>query len=110
MYALINSPKFLHSLINKQFEMIGHPEVTFNDLEKNTTVTVMEGKKEKKVEWWKYYRFENEDQYNKWRMWAKIEIAKLPDVETDRQLEENINFLDLAYGLTYKIIEPGKLF
>lgn len=82
--------------------MIGQ-NVTIEELEKTTTVIVKEGKKEKKINWWNYYMFDDEVQYSQWRTWAKVEIAKLPEVEEERQLLENLNFVDLVYGLKYKI-------
>lgn len=102
MQLVMNDKKLINRLADKQFEMIG-VDKKLVDMFVGDDPLMIVTEKNKKVEWYKYYKFEDEEQYMKWRRWAKIEVAKLGEITTDRELEESINFIDLLYGLPYKI-------
>jgi hypothetical protein len=60
----------------------------------------------KKKYWYDVYKFDSEDQYNEWREWATDKLRKevLPEL-----VEENMNYLDLRYGMKYRYKKPGEL-
>jgi hypothetical protein len=107
MYKLVRNPGLLEELLDKQFEMIGE-NVKFRDIEFG--VKIKEGKKEKIVDWWKVYFFKDEEQYLEWKLWAANQIDERLDIEDDNDLQVQLNFLDLAYGMNYKIKKEGELF
>jgi hypothetical protein len=104
MIRILEKPGFLNRLVNKQFEIIGQPDIKIEDIEKG--ITIKDGKKEKIVDWWKMYSFESNEQYQKWRDWAIKELSRMDG--TERQLNTDITFIDLVYGLPVKIKKEGQ--
>jgi hypothetical protein len=105
MYYLSKNEPLLKRLVNKQFQMIGE-KVTIQDIENG--VRVKEGKKEKVYDWWKIYFFDSEEQYQEWKDWAEAEIRHYLVLDEKGYLNE-INYLDLVYGMTVRIKKQGEL-
>lgn len=108
MYYLRNNPDLLLRLVDKQFEMIGE-KVKYRDVENG--VEFKEGKKQKILEWWKVYFFENIEQYDEWRDWAMNELKKHLSLD-DRGYTNEFNYLDLVFGLNVRVNnnKKGELF
>lgn len=104
MYYLSKNEGLLLRLIDKQFEIIGE-KVRFRDVENG--VEVKEGKKQKVLEWWKVYFFENEEQYEQWKDWAMDQIRTHLELDERGYLNE-FNYLDLVFGLNVKINNNNK--
>jgi hypothetical protein len=100
MYKLTNNEPLLHRLVNRQFQLIGQ-DVTIQELKNG--VTLKEAGKTKIKEWWKVYQFDDEQQYMEWKTWAANEIEAYYDSIEEDELQLEINYLDLVYGMSYKI-------
>lgn len=83
-----HSNKTVKKVVNEQFKYLGL-DITFADIEEEVQV----GKK--KIKWYHHYRFENEQQYLKWKEWAIEELKKVG-------LENEFNKIDMIWGFTYK--------
>lgn len=115
MRALDFDIDLLYKIINKQFEMIGK-EITYEEIEKTGgLVKIMKSKKEVSEYWYKVFLFEDEEQYIEWKDWASDKIKKHLKVSGD-DLNNEMQYLDLCYGLNYKYESevkappPGMLF
>src|SRR5688572_5593539 len=86
-----------NKLINKQFEMIGEKDVKFENFSKDGIIK----RDTKKKYWYEWYFFKDEAQYLEWRNWAKEVL--LDYLLPADSLEKELNYLDLRYGLNYKI-------
>lgn len=92
-----NTESLRNKLINKQFEMIGEKDIKFEDFPKDGIIK----RDTKKKYWYEWYWFKDKEQYLEWRDWARkvlTDILLFPD-----QVEKELNYLDLRYGLNYKI-------
>ncbi len=63
--------------------------MTFQRMEEE--IEIKEGKKVRKVPWYEHYKFENEAQYQEWKVWA---IKEMEGKDFDE--------LDMLFGLMYK--------
>lgn len=88
--------KILHKIIDKQFEIIGEA-IKFEDIPEEIEI----GKTKKRVKWYEFYKFKNEEQYQEWRNWAR---KSLEEVGMLRDFDK----LDMIYGLNYHLIETQK--
>jgi hypothetical protein len=104
MNYLMKNDDFLLRLINKQFEIIGE-KVTYADIENG--VKVNDGKKEKYIEWWKVYFFEDEDQYEQWKQWVMNELKNKLSL-SEREYLNEFSYLDLVFGLNVRINNNNK--
>ena len=84
----VRKSSLVKRILDEQFKIIG-VDMTFDRLEEEIQV----GKK--KVKWCDYYKFENEDQYLKWKVWALQELKKSP-------VPESFDKIDMLWGLCYK--------
>lgn len=80
----------IKDLVNKQFEIEGI-DYDFERLMNDGYITLKENGKEKKIEWYRYYKFSSEENYEKWKEFCLKHITK----------KEFIN-LDFKYGMVYK--------
>jgi hypothetical protein len=104
---LHNNKKLLYPLVNKQFEMIG-VNITLEKLDETGGIIKVGNKK---MEWWKHYQFPSEELYIEWREWVEDEIEKEFGKFTESvTLTSEINYVDLVYGMSYKIKRTGELF
>lgn len=85
---VIDKSSLVKRILNEQFRIIG-ADVKFETLEEQILV----GKK--KVMWYDYYKFENKEQYQKWKEWALKELEK-------SIVKENFDKIDMLWGLCYK--------
>lgn len=103
MYKLMHNEPLLNRLVDRQFQMIGL-DVKIGDVKNG--VQVKDGKKVKVVDWWKAYHFEDEEQYMEWKEWAANEIFKFYSNIEESELQIEINYLDLVWGMSYEIRKP----
>lgn len=85
--------KDLERIINKQFEIIGE-KMTFAKIPDDGMIKL----KKKTLPWYHYYKFDNEDQYNSWREWAREELLKIDVLKINEELDK----IDMLYGLIIK--------
>lgn len=78
-------------IIDKQFEILNLP-IRYVNLPEDGKI--LNGKK--KEEWQKYYKFETEEDYIKWREWTEKEcsIHNFKDWDVD--------LIDMVFGLDFK--------
>lgn len=98
-----NKP-LLVRLVNKQFEMIGKPEVKIQDIENG--IWLDNGKTRKVVQWWNVYFFPDQETYEKWKEWVVTELLKINGKNSKEEmvsLENDVNFIDLVYGMNVPI-------
>ncbi len=88
-------------IVDKQFEMIG-AKIRMKDIPEGGFIK----EAGKEVEWWKVHKFEDVDQYEKWRDWAYAEYLKLPASDHERMFAR----LDMEWGMAYKYKKEGLLF
>jgi len=91
--------ELIDEIINEQFKIIG-VKVLFKDIPKEGIKV-----KKKKVMWYDYYKFETENEYLKWKEWAKNRLK-------ENNIENKFDEIDMLYGLSYKWEETkrGQLF
>lgn len=107
MINIMKHPKLLAKVVNKQFNMIGHSDINIYDIEHG--VKIKDGKKEKIVDWWHVYKFENEQQYQDWKVYVFNELSKQKEDEYNKSfLESDMMFIDLLFGMTVKIKKEGE--
>lgn len=80
--------KFVETIINKQFEMIG---VNFRFADIPDSGVIIVGTKKKL--WYDHYKFKDMEQYQEWR---KYVLAQM------NGSEKETNSLDFNYGMTYE--------
>lgn len=81
-------PQGIEEILNRQFKIIGYPELTFKDISEEGTVEV----KGKVKNWFEVYQFKSHDQYLNWREEAQPIIEK-KGYKFDQ--------VDSLYGFTY---------
>lgn len=84
------------NIINHQFKMIGE-KITYDELPETGEIVV--GKK--KMNWWDYYMFKDEEEYLKWKNWA-IALLKV------KGMENKFDIIDMTYGLKYRLPQTQK--
>lgn len=104
MKYIYNNIKLLHELVNEQFKIIG-VNTTLLELERAGGATLKQGKKEKIVPWWEVYHYDNEQQEKEWLSLCKQRLSKLVEPQ---QLDSELDFLNLVYGLTIHIKKEGE--
>lgn len=85
----------VRKIVDQQFKLIGE-NMTYDALPE-----YVEDKKKKKIKWWDYYMFKDEEQYLKWKEWA---IAQLKE----HNMEKDFDTIDMTYGLNYRMVETQK--
>ena len=80
--------KFVESIINKQFEMIG-VDFRFKDIPENGILLV----DKKKKNWYDVYKFKDVNQYQLWREYLLKQL---------KGNESEANRIDFKYGLLYE--------
>lgn len=83
--------KVAEYLADKQFEIIGE-KLKYKDIPEDGLIEI----NKKKIRWWEYYKFENKQQYEEWKLWALGELRK-------ENIENQFDVIDMTYGLDYKI-------
>lgn len=87
------SKQTLHTVVNKQFEMIG-VDLRLENIPEDSLI--VNGKKREL--WYEVYTFETEEQYKEWRTWAEKLIPGWKDML----------YIDLRYGMTYRYKKKGE--
>jgi hypothetical protein len=101
-----NNVPLLNRLINKQFEF-AKLDVKFGDIEKGIKIKV--GPKEKHLSWYEYYFFEEQEDYQKWREWLYTELLEVWGLKNRDDVEGDVNYVDLIYGMNVRIKKEGVL-
>ena len=94
--------KLWTSIVDKQFEMLG-VNIKFANIPDSGLV--QSGKK--MDYWYNVYKF-TEEQEQKWKEWAIVELKKL-DYEEEK-VKDILMYLELRYGLVIRYTKKGELF
>ena len=89
-----NENRVVQKILDEQFKIIGSNK-SFEEIDEILTI----GKK--KIPWFEYYKFENKEQYEKWKAWAIKELQKV-------NLENTFDEIDMLWGFCYKWKEGSK--
>lgn len=93
------SNNLISKIVDRQFKIVG-ASLTFKTLPEDGIITVAK----KKMLWWNYWKFENEEQWKKWREWGE-EYLKQQGVDVQK-----MDYIDLRWGMSYKIKKESQLF
>ena len=80
-------------IVNEQFKMLNE-KILYEDIPDDGYIVLPS---KKKVRWWEYYKFNNEEQYLAWKAFAIKELSKY-------NLQKKFDLIDMTYGLDYKRI------
>ena len=81
--------------------MVGS-SLTFKTLPEDGIIVV--GKR--KMLWWTYWKFDDETQWKAWREWGE----KVLKEEGNENIESDMNYIDLRWGMSYKVKKESQLF
>lgn len=79
-------------IVNEQFKMLNE-KISYEDIPDDGYLEI--GKK--KIRWYEYYKFKDEQQYLTWKAFAIKELTKY-------NLQKKFDLIDMTYGLDYKRI------
>lgn len=95
---ILHKNPIINRIINEQFRRIGYDNIKYEDLPEDG---ILEFKK-KKIKWWEYYLFKDEEQYISWKEWA-INLMKEHNIPPNK-----FPIIDMTYGLNYKLPQTQK--